>query len=183
MAEDLDKDRLGKVVAMAKKGVGGEKDAAIAILKGMCKKHGLSFDDIMSEDAEVREYTIPYADQDELRIVQQVVCRYAYLTIDDQQGYNALRKLCFFKTTKEKYYETLHASDVLKDAWHVEKKKLADIIYFAFIERHCLYYIPTREDWLAGKVKPDKSTGSAARLAGAQIAGYMDEKKIRKPLK
>jgi hypothetical protein len=184
MAEDLNKEKLGKVVAMAKKGIGGEKDAAIAILKAMCAKHKLIYEDLMSDDNELYEYVIHYKNQEEFRILGQVVCRYAYLNIDQKQGFNAIRKVVIFKTTKEKYLETLHAFDVYKVQWEKEREKMKDAIYYAFIERHQLYYAPRQDEIpkLIDQMTKDKSIGSVAREAGNKIARYMDDVKIHKRL-
>ena len=48
--EDRIKRRLAKVLALAERGVGGEKDNAIAILDRLLAKHGLVVSDLSSND-------------------------------------------------------------------------------------------------------------------------------------
>lgn len=49
MTDKLNKEYLGKVVRLAKEGIDGEKANAIRIVKKLCAKHDLNFDDVMND--------------------------------------------------------------------------------------------------------------------------------------
>lgn len=180
-------EKLGKIIQLAKHGIGGEKANAIRIVKALCKKHNLDFKQVMEEQDEQKffEYTIPYKTEDDLEILCQIFCRYGQTSAEETSHYNKYRKVMIFKTTQERYIEMLNAVSVLIPMWHKEKKVMKEAIKFAFLDRHFLYYTPSKEEektyWKKNK-KEDKDE-EKAREAGSSLARHMDEAIIRKQLK
>lgn len=171
--DDLNTDRLGKIVALAKRGVGGEKTSAIKMVKALCKKHGLDYDEIMSEGEAVKEWRIPYRSLEEERIMAQIIYHF---TGCDQVKYAPFLKVLIFETTQARYIETLNALDVLLRAFRKEKKRMKDVIYFGFVTKHNLW----GKDSSNGDDIPEDEM--AARDAGAGIARHMEDVNIHKQL-
>lgn len=182
---DLDKERLGKIIQLAKNGLGGEKATAIRLVKALCKKHGLNFTEVMADsDVEALvEYTVKYRTDEEHSIMVQIFCSYAQMNAKHNAKYNAYRRVMIFNTTKQRYIEFLNAVDVLLPLWRKEKKIMQEAVRFGFYDRHDLYYHPTdkeRKTYFKNK-KQDKDE-EKARMAGRSLASYMDEAIIRKQL-
>jgi hypothetical protein len=130
--------------------------------------------------------TVPYKTKEELSILVQIFARYGQTKADYGSKYNQYRKLMIVETTKEKYIELLNAISVLIPLYKKEKKIMQDAIKFAFLDKHFLYYTPSKEEektyW---KKKQDKETKEEkrAREAGHDLANHMNEAHIRKQLK
>lgn len=151
MNEELDKDKLGKIVALAKGGIGGEKQNAIRIVKALCKKHNLDFDDVM-ENISIKEFSIVYRTKEELDLITFCFYRYGMLKYEDSIKYNQYSKKAIFNTTLDKYIEVLNAFVVLRVLYKKEKKKAEMAVMEAFRIKHYLYYEPTDKE----KKKLDK---------------------------
>lgn len=134
---DID-DKMLKVVALAKQGVGGERDAAIATLKRLCKRHGLNFDDVMNK-SDVREYVLdlPYRNKDESDILAQVCFKFA-LFDGGSLHYNEVRKVFIYETTAAKHIECSNAAAVYIAAYRHERKRMLKDLTAAFIYKHSL---------------------------------------------
>ena len=184
--DDRDRERLGKIVEMAKRGVGGEKTTALKMVRNLCKKYKLDFDEVMS-GIKVSEYRIAIKTEEEKELLIQVIARYAHLTMDDEIHGNAYYKYLSFKTTPEKYIETAHAWDVLRPLYFKEKKRIMRAALYAFLGKHNLYYQRTPEEWKKSKrrkPKPEKEDKDeeAAREMGAKIARDLTDADLTKRL-
>lgn len=184
---EYNEELLGKIVALAKRGVGGEKATAIKMVKSLCKKHGLDFDEVMQGGDAVKEYWIDHQ-KGEQKVLAQVICRYAHRSIDDgiQQSIGHTR--LYFKTTQEKYIETLNAWEVLQKLYHKERKLMARAFFNAFLSKHDLFYQPTPEEHQKQlrriKKQQEKKTEDEekAERMGAAMAWHLDDADIMKRL-
>lgn len=176
--DDYNKDLLGKIVELAKKGKGGEKETAIRMVKALCKKHGLDFEDVMGQGEQVREYVIYYKLQRHERVVQQIVVAYAFDKNSEAKiSCSRYRKAFFIEVTQEKYIETLNAVDTLVRLYEKERKKTEDILFYGFLEKHDLYANAN------GRGIDDISKEELlARRAGSSLSETMEDAEIRKRL-
>ena len=176
---EINSDKLGKIVALAKRGVGGEQTAAIEMLKRLCNKYNLNFDDVMSQATFV-DGELYYKKDTWKKIAIQCVCRYGLLKSEDSVRENKFRKKIFFKTTPALLIETLNAFDVLSRAYDQERRKMNKLIFTAFLQKHDLFYqLKEGEKYK----ESSKSMSLAEMLAAAAMAEGMQDVEIRKRLK
>lgn len=179
MSEDSDfnEERLGKLVQLAKHGVGGEKATALKMVKSICAKRGLDFEEVLN-GKKVTEYALPYKTKDQETLLAQVICRYGG---DSDIKFNPYRKMLFFKCTAEQYFETVNAWNVLWPLYKKEKEKVARGFVHAFLEKHNLYRVVKKED-RANFDMPSEQEMKDRRM-GSAITKFMDDAEIRKTLK
>ena len=182
----FNEERLGKIVELARRGASGERENAQDILRKLCIKYGLEYEEVLNGGAAVKEYRLTYRTAEEHRLLCQVVSRYAKLTMEDSTWINRGRKTVMFKTTEEKYIETANAWDVLRPLFAKEKKRIADALFMGFLEKHWLYYTPTEEEHeahlkqvLDGRVAESEEEARARRM-GESIAGQLEDADILK---
>ena len=178
---DYDKEKLGKIVELAKRGIDGEKANALRLVKEICKKHKLNFKEVM-EGEQVTEYEIKYKTDSERQVIAQTICRYGYRSIKEKTKYNEFYKKIFFETTVEKYLEVLHAIDILVPIWRKEKERMQQVILFGFLEKHQLFYQPTKGEIAELLAKGDNSDPKLRR-AGTALAGFMEDANMIRRLK
>lgn len=128
--------KLEKIVELARHGVGGEKETAIRMVKKICEKNGLEFDDIMSDSQQIHKYEIKYRSKPELNVITGVICK--MLDVPSIQ-YNAYYKRAFFETTSEKYIDIIYAIDIYLRAFRKERRRMASDLNRAFVIRHQLW--------------------------------------------
>lgn len=183
---EADQERLGKIVALAKNGSGGEKANAIRIIKKICKQHGLDFDEVMNDEYRtVKEFTISYRSNDEKEVLVCCVYRYAFLKYGDDL-WGVYPKKMGFKTTPEKYIETLNAFSVLKGLYKKEKKIIEQATFLAFRKKHELFYNPTAEEWKKinkqRKGKKDTEEDLKRERMAENMSRSMEDAEIHKQL-
>lgn len=181
--DELNQERLGKIVALAKDGVGGEKATAIKMVKNLCKKHGLDFEAVMN-DENVSEYEIEVSNAVDRDILRYVIYKYALLNMNDgPTGWRTIQ----FKTTKERYIEVLNAYPIYRRLFKQEKKKVIASLAQAFRIKHQLFYEPTPEEYKKiekmrkedGEPTPEELEEQRMALA---MAGQMKDANIHKSL-
>jgi hypothetical protein len=177
---NFNEERLGKIVEIAKRGYGGEKENAIKIVKALCKKHGLNFDLLMQGGEKIQEYAIPYKKKTYENLVSQIISVYGFIDENTEIFQNKIRKMFFINTTQEKYFETLNAVDVLTRLYEKEKAKIKDAVFYGFLEKHDLWnpYPKQRK-----KEKKMTAAEAKAREAGSSLARHMEDAEILKRLK
>jgi hypothetical protein len=142
--DDID-PKLLKIVALAKHGVGGEKDSAIALVKRICERDGLDYDAVMSDTDMPKEYVadIKVRSRDELQVAIQVAARFATTPEHPEVrgGYYAFDKSIRLRytTTAAKHFDTLNAINVYLKAFRNEKKKFLRSLGQAFYTHHGLF--------------------------------------------
>lgn len=132
----MDESKLGKIVALAKHGVGGEKKAALSLVKRLCKKHNLDFDQVMSDDVEIKEYSYNFKTKEEQRIAGQVIFKILDIETIQQNAYN---KALYYKATQQQHVEILSAIPIYLAAYKKEKKRIIRDLPGAFIIKHKLW--------------------------------------------
>jgi hypothetical protein len=143
--KELDTEKLGKIIALATRGEGGEKENAIRIVKRICKENDLNYDDVMN-GVEKREYQIE-CKLSETTLLSTIIYRYAFLSCDDTIGQNHNATRLFFKTTADKFIETKNAFDILRIKFKEEKSLIESAFLEAFRAKHHLHYTPTEKEW------------------------------------
>lgn len=166
-------DKIGKIVALAKGGVGGERTTAIKILKNLCKNHGLNYDEVMSDDQQISEYVLEYKSKEDKRLTEQIIGKYLGHV---KGGYYKYRKALWFETTKEKYIEVLNAHSVLLRLYRKERKKMKEAVYYGFLDKHNLF-VPAGE-----KERELTQEEKDARAAGHMMTYHMEDAEIHKQL-
>lgn len=179
--DEKDRERLGKLVALAKRGEGGEKTTALRMVANLCVKLELNFEDVMREEESRAEYHIDCSAAD-YRLLLHIVIAYAYDgdgTGDFGMGHAGRRRRIFFTTTKAQYVETVHAWTVLSRQYRKEKKRMRDALWHAFLTKHDLYAKKTVKD-----DKPPELTEEElrARRMGGALANGLEDADIRKTL-
>lgn len=176
----FDPEKLGKLVNVAKRGVGGEKSNAIRILRAICKKNDIDFEDVMSEGGVKKEYEIKYANVTESQIIIQIIHKFSG-DWDMDIYYLKHGKSVSFETTPEKYAEILVAVEVLTKLFRQEKKKVKDALFYGFIGKHDLWSQP-RKDTGHEESKISKKEQEAREL-GRRMEGHLSDAELIKRLK
>lgn len=142
MIDQGTKDRLLKLLALAKGGKGGEAKNAKAMLDRALEKHGLTIDDI--DDSEKKsEVWIRYKSKMEKRLLAQC----AYTVIGDAKApmwaSKSMKDQMGFSVTKAQHIEILVMFDVYRRAW----KKEQETFMGAFIRANSIYPVnPVKYD-------------------------------------
>lgn len=141
---DID-PKLLKVVALAKGGIGGEKDAAIAMVKRICDREGLDFDEVMDDHDKPKEYTpeIKVRNREELQIAIQVAAKFATTKEHPQvrgryYGYDRTIIL-WYTCTPAQHIDTLNAVNVYLKAFRKERTNFLRSLQTAFYSHHNLF--------------------------------------------
>lgn len=179
---DID-PKLLKIVALAKAGVDGEKTAAIALVRRICAREGLSFEEVMSDRDENREFDVvlKWRNKTEKQIVINIIYKFA-LTPEhrDFRMWN-YDKSVRYTTTPAKHLETVNAAAVYLKAYRKERKKIEEDLMSAFLDKHHIY-----PDWDTKDPddnehdQPDIDVERAMRIA-AMTKG-MDDVEIRRQI-
>lgn len=180
---DYNKDRLGKIVALAKHGVAGEKENAIRMVKSICIRYGLDFDAVM-ENVEIGEYTFEYSNTIEKALLPQILQKFCKPYPDQVMDilFSQQVKKMWIKTTKEKYVEGLNAWDVLRKLYKVEQEKVLKTLLFAFLDKHDLYHNPTEEEKKRLQDYKEDPEEMELRIRGRRMASSLEDAKLFKRL-
>lgn len=151
--QDID-PKLLKIIALAKHGVGGEKEQAIRIVKRICLRDGLDFDEVMAGKDQPKKYEPEFKilTKDEVQIAIQVAARFASTPEhpDVRGGRFRGYKLGYveYTTTAARHIETINAIEIYLAAYRKEKKNIARALQQAFVINHGLYsqFKEDRED-------------------------------------
>lgn len=181
--DNYNEERLGKIIQLAKHGIGGEKANAIKKVKELCRKYDLDFNEMMDDEEKLLEYSLKYKLKEEQNVLAQVILRYAHW---DDIKVSTSRKLLYFYATKETYIETLNAWETLLKLWRKEKKKILLGFMHGFLDKHNLYYQYTEEERKKNKeianVKKETEAERKARMLGSRIADSLEDADIMKRL-
>lgn len=179
---DLNQDRLGKIVALAKRGVGGERANAIKMVKALCKKHHLDFDEVMEGEERRQEFYIDCT-RNTHKVLLHVILKYAFESSWSKEGKIWTGGRCqriYFTTTMEKYIEVNHAFAVLSRLYKKEQKRVSEAAYFGFLEKHDLYATNTSKGKKASDITEEEMR---VRRMGSSLAENMEDAKLNKTLK
>lgn len=164
--------KLLKIIALAKGGVGGERESAIRLVRSICEREGLEFDAVMSETGDMPktfEPDIKVRHKDELRICIQVAARFAAtaenpgVTGGAYRGYKEI--YLKYTCTAARHIDTLNAIDVYLKAYRREKKNMLEALKDAFTAKHSLYPQYDTEDDEPPKERTDEDRLKTWRAA------------------
>lgn len=142
--DDID-PKILKIVALAKAGVGGEKEVALRMVKQICQREGIDFEELMSDRNAPKQFEpeIKVRGRDEMRIIIQVVARYGTTKEHPsvRAGYYSYSKEVWvrYTCTPAMHIDTLNAINVYLKAYRKEKKNFMDALKDAFVQHHNLY--------------------------------------------
>ncbi len=143
MQSDKVDDKLLKIIALAKFGIAGEKTMAIRMVKKICERENLDFDEVMGYDelAALHDYElkIHWKGADEEQLLAQVCFHFALTHQHPYLKFNKWRHVFMYKTTAAKHLETVNAATIYLRAYRKEKKKMAEIILAAFVNKNRLF--------------------------------------------
>lgn len=141
--EDKLKDKLLKLNELAKRGIGGEKLNAGAMLMKMLSKHGLSIEDINQEISKKRHYK--YSTLQNKTIVIQIMFR--VMNESSRSIYSVMHhKEVTAEVTDYEHIQILEMVDFHLDNFKEERKKLLDDLASAYVQKHNLFRETTNED-------------------------------------
>lgn len=138
--------KLLKVIALAKHGIGGEKETAIRMVRQICEREGLDYDFVMSDGGALpKKYStdIKVRTKDELRIIIQVAAKFATSPENPhvRGGYYRGYREVFveYTATAAQHIDTLNAISVYLTAYRKEKANFMRSLNKAFVAHHNLY--------------------------------------------
>lgn len=169
--------RLGKIVALAKAGIGGEKENAIKLVKSICDKYDLIYDDVMNQ-TELVECELAYKKDSLQTLGAQVIRRYGSNEADESVYFNKHDKILYYKTTMAKHIEVLNAFTTLSRVYLQEKKLIEEQILTAFINKHDLFNPHPRKSETPPRAKMTKQEEKAM----LSLMTIMQDVEIRKQL-
>ena len=128
------KKKMRKLLELARKGVGGEKDNAQSVLNKLLAKHELTLDDLDPEFAPVEIFEFSFDDKIELDLLFQVIFSVIQTDSVMHRKQRSNSKKLIVKITKAEYLEIRLAFDLYREAFKKEQKRL----YLAFIHKNNL---------------------------------------------
>lgn len=143
MQSDKVDEKLLRIIALAKHGYAGEKSAALAMVRRICAKENLDFDEVMGYDehAQYHEYElhINWRGPLEQQLLAQVCYRFALTDKEPHLRYNKYHHFFVYKTTAVKHLETVNAATIYLRAYRKEKKKMEQLVLSAFVNKNRLF--------------------------------------------
>jgi len=127
-------DRLKKLLALAERGIGGEKITAEKKLMEMLEKHGMRIEDILDDSMGVRDYYIRFSNDMERKLLIQISAAVAGADVD---VWNSLKKrmTLIIETTPSNFAEI----DLKFEAYKKALKEEIATLYNAFLYKHSLF--------------------------------------------
>jgi len=172
--------QLGKIVALAKRGVGGEKATALKMVRTICKRHSLDFDEVMN-DVKLTDHCLVLKTRNHFKLGIQIVAHYGIYDEDHLHiGESLDKKHLYFETMQEKYIETINAYEVLSRLYEKEKKRMNTAFILGFYQKHDLF-LPFKLKKNKGDKRPTEKEMEEYRR-GAKLAEDMEDAKIQKLL-
>lgn len=171
----MEQNKIDAIVSMAKKGTVNERKTAVRILKKICKKYDLIFDELMEEE---KEYRFRYSG-----VVSQKLAFQIFFKIINSPNVSYNSDFLIFKTTPEKFLDLGNAFDIYKKLFTKEKLKLKKrhaqenkLFTDAFIQRHDIFGVVSDEK-KKRKEKAKKITKKEIEdiKVAMRMAGEMDE--------
>lgn len=181
---ELDSRTL-KIIALAKQGIGGERDAAIRKVREICAKNDLDFDEVMGDHPDIPrrfdlDYTLKYPEDQ--RIVVQVAARFATSPEHPNIGGGTYRtakrmlkrKFIFYTTTLARHIETINAVHEYLRVYHIERQAMIDALPLAFTSKHKLFS-QFEEPEAAGSSKELTDAERQRRFKAVTMLGSLTE--------
>lgn len=167
--------RLRKIVELARRGDGGERESAINIVKKICQENNLDFDVVMRGDPEVSEYSLFCRNQNEVRLCMHVFAKFGMTKYQDMPyQYVKQKNKVYFKTTAELFVDVKNNFEILR----AEFSRRCDDLCLAYIMKNQLFYQgdDTPKE-VSNKIPDDKQLEEASRaaelLSGAKRVDFL----------
>ncbi|MDO8728533.1 MAG: DUF2786 domain-containing protein [bacterium] len=133
--------RIKKILALAERGVDGEKAAAEAMLAKMLLKYGLTLEDVSQNDAKRAWVELTYSGENERILLAQIVRKVTGKNEIMVRSVKRVRTKCSYELTPAEHIEVEFMFAILQIALHAEMTKLLT----AFIHKNKLY-APSLDD-------------------------------------
>lgn len=170
--------RIGKIKALAERGIDGEQVAAQSMLEKILTRHNLTMAEIEDEKPIRNWVEVEFSGRHERTLMTQVICKVGQLTT----GLTIRQK----KGTRSRFYVQLSPAEHVEVEFVFElmRKALAEEmekVLSAFIFRNNLYGpSPVRDD---DKPRPEQTTEERARLRQiAAMSEFMSPVNVRKAI-
>lgn len=137
--DDKTRARIGKLLALAKRGVGGEQDTASRALAAMLARHGLTMADVDSETVELQRVRLTTADAMEGKIALHVVFQFGRMVDSYFEPGSGRKSYVEVELTRAEAARVCVAWEVYRKAFRAERKAIMDAMALAFIDKHGLY--------------------------------------------
>ena len=186
-------ERSLRIVALARSGVGGEKENARRILRQICEKKHLDFDQVLAgtnDEITERKLILGRLTKDEVRIIARVIMNFGLS--EDHKTLNVLyygsKPAGFaFECSKATLIETEHAANIYLRAFRKERRQIMDSLSAAFVMKQHLY-MPEflREEITADDdrelTKKEREKLERDHTRAVMMAAGMDGVQVRKAL-
>ena len=132
-------DKLKKILALPERGEQGEAINARIKLENELRKHGLTIEDLRSENKTYRIF--PYKNKDEMTLFFQVlisVCGRKSEETGDSR-YNSKKKQIYVNLTDLQYIEILNMWEFHRKQLNKEKKRLLRDLIEAYVNKHDIF--------------------------------------------
>lgn len=135
-------EKFGKIVNLAKRGEGGEKENAVAIVRRICAERDLDFDAVMADAPVKRRFQIDCGKK-LFQLCLQVVMRYGMDDVEDVRHMTSDegKTVIAFNTTEAMFLEAQYAFDIMARSYEAEKKRTLQAFHLAFLTKHSLFYL------------------------------------------
>lgn len=180
----MEEEKLKKIVQLAKHGDGGEKESALRLVRKICAKNDLDFDEVMSEAPTVHEFSLTCRGKAEAIVLTQTIYKFAFRNFNEGSWWRRGNKTrLYFETTTEKYIDTMTAWDILRKQMRKESEKVA----LAMVYKHELFYQPRPDEMeeVAKALRNSKTSPEqyAKAMAAQRMAASLDDVEIQRRLK
>ncbi|CAM4080266.1 DUF2786 domain-containing protein [Bordetella tumbae] len=161
MNNDKARQRMLKLLALARRGEGGESDNAQRFLESMLKRHGMTLADLGEDDQATEWMKFPFRTVQDRRLLAQVasmVLRTNSLPSREYRGEKAL----WLQITKAQFLEIeLHFR-----AFNRDLKKALELAFIAFINRNDIFSGVASDDSSPPQHSMEDMAVVAAMMAG-----------------
>ena len=186
-------ERSLRIVALARSGVGGEKENARRILRQICEKKHLDFDQVLAgtnDEITERKLILGRLTKDEVSIIARVIMNFGLS--EDHKTLNVLyygsKPAGFaFECSKATLIETEHAANIYLRAFRKERRQIMDSLSAAFVMKQHLY-MPEflREEMTSDDdrelTKKEREKLERDHTRAVMMAAGMDGVQVRKAL-
>lgn len=136
----MNSDRLERIIELAKRGLGGEQESALAMLKKHCENNNITIEELLSDDQpkENREFKLPARNKEAEKLFWQICGKVLQSSRFNHWKY---RNRVGLLLTKYEYEQIKFLFDIYLRAYEKEKQKF----YLAFLIKHNIF-APRTED-------------------------------------
>ena len=185
-------ERSLRIVALARSGVGGEKENAQRILRQICEKKHLDFDKVLAgtnDEIAERKLMLGRLTKDEVRIIARVIMNFGLS--EEHKDLNVLyyneKPVGFaFECSKATLIETEHAANVYLRAFRKERREILKNLATAFVIKHRLrmpdFYQSELEEAEQELTEKEREKLERDHTRAVMMAAGMDGVQVRKAL-